>query len=126
MYEKKILKSFNCPIEVTREVIGGKWKPSIICYLRRGMKRPSELRKAIPDASIRVLNLQLRELEMNGIIEKKIFHEMPPKVEYALTDVGKSLFPIIDIMEQWGEQYKVTVGEYKLRTASNVEHLVDL
>ena len=106
MYEKKIPKSFACPIEVTREVIGGKWKPSIICYLRRGNKRPSELHKAINDASQRVLNQQLKELEMHGIIEKKIYPVVPARVEYTLTEFGKSLGPVMDMMERWGEEYK--------------------
>ena len=90
MYEKKIPFNIDCCIKVTMEVIGGKWKCCIIDALKDGAKRPSEIHKHFPEANARVINQQLKELEMHGIIEKKIFAELPPHSEYSLTETGKS------------------------------------
>ena len=105
MYEKKIPKDLNCGIVVTMEAIGGKWKPCLINDIHKGIKRPGELHKAHPDASLRVLNLQLSELERHGIVEKTIFPVAPPKVEYSLTTKGKSLLPLIDNIREWGNEH---------------------
>src|ERR1035437_2662688 len=107
MYEKKIPKDLNCGIVVTMEAIGGKWKPCLINYINKGIKRPGELHKAHPEASLRVINLQLSELEKHGIVEKTIFPVAPPKVEYSLTNKGKSLLPLIDLMRKWGNEHGV-------------------
>lgn len=106
MYDRKILREYKCGMEITTEVIGGKWKPCLINYIYAGLKRPSELQKAIPNASRRALNIQLNELEHHGIITKKIFPVLPPKVEYSLTREGESLLPITKAMEVWGMGYK--------------------
>lgn len=105
MYEKKIPKDLNCGIVVTMEAIGGKWKPCLINDINKGIKRPGELHKTHPDASLRVINLQLSELEKHGIVEKTIFPVVPPKVEYSLTNKGESLLPLIDLMRKWGNEH---------------------
>ncbi len=102
MYEKKILKDFNCGITATMEVIGGKWKTCLINRINKGTKRPSELHRAYPHASARVLNQQLAELEMHHVLEKTIYQVLPPKVEYNLTELGRSLLPLISCIESWG------------------------
>jgi len=106
MYEKKIPKDLNCGIVVTMEVIGGKWKTCLINDINKGIKRPSELHRAHPEASLRVINQQLFELEKHNIIVKKVFPVLPPKVEYSLTETGKTLLPLIDLMLSWGNEYR--------------------
>jgi len=106
MYQRKIEKEYRCGMEVTIEVIGGKWKPCVINHLSTGKKRPSELQRYIPVASRRALNIQLNEMEKHGIIKKTIYPIMPPKVEYELTDLGRSLLPITTAMEDWGMGFR--------------------
>ena len=106
MYEKKIPKDLNCGIVVTMEIIGGKWKTCLINDINKGVKRPSELHRAHPEASSRVITQQLFELEKHNIIEKKVFPVLPPKVEYSLTEAGITLLPLIDFMLSWGNEYK--------------------
>jgi DNA-binding HxlR family transcriptional regulator len=106
MYEKKIPKTFACGMAIIMEIIGGKWKSYLVYLINKGVKRPSELQRAMPSASRRVLDLQLRELEFHGIIQRTIFHELPPKVEYSLTPFGTSLLPVVDAMDRWGEAYQ--------------------
>jgi DNA-binding HxlR family transcriptional regulator len=108
MYEKKIPKDLTCGLNIAIEVIGGKWKANLLANINKGMKRPSELHKSIPQASPRVLNQQLSELEFHGIIEKKIFPVLPPKVEYSLTKGGESILEVLYAMRSWGEGYKET------------------
>jgi len=105
MYEKKIPKDFSCGISITFEIIGGKWKPCLINSINGGIRRPSELAKKHPLASKRVLNLQLKELEAYGVVRKVIYPVLPPKVEYFLTEVGESLVPLVDMMENWGSDF---------------------
>ena len=105
MYEKKIPKDFDCGMAVLTEIIGGKWKPYLLHLISNGTKRPFELQKAIPNASRRVLDLQLRELEFHGIVVRKIYAEVPPKVEYYLTEIGKSILPVVKAMDNWGLEY---------------------
>ena len=109
MYEKKMPFDIDCCIKVTMEVISGKWKCCIIDELKDGAKRPSELHKQFPTANARVLNQQLKELEMHGIIEKKSFDEQPPHSEYSLTERGKTLLPIIKQIEDWGKWFRPTL-----------------
>ncbi|CAN5530595.1 winged helix-turn-helix transcriptional regulator [soil metagenome] len=92
----------NCPVTYTIQLIGGKWKPMIIGILMSGTKRFSELRKEINLITEKMLTQQLRELEKDGIFERKIYAEVPPKVEYKLTSLRFSLKPILDSMLQWG------------------------
>ncbi|WP_212005059.1 helix-turn-helix domain-containing protein [Chitinophaga sp. HK235] len=108
MYEKKIPKEFTCGMAVLMEIIGGKWKSYLIYLIKNGVRRPAELQRAVPSASRRVLDLQLRELEFHGIIRRVIYPEMPPKVEYYLTSFGESMLPVVASMEEWGLKYMDT------------------
>ena len=109
MYEKKTTLNIDCCIKVTMEVIGGKWKCCIIDALKDGAKRPSEIHRYFPKANTRVINQQLKELEMHGIVEKRIFDEQPPHSEYSLTETGKTLLPIIKQLEEWGIWFRPTL-----------------
>ena len=91
------------------EVIGGKWKCCIIDALKDGAKRPGEIQKLFPEANVRVINQQLKELKRHGIIEKRIFAELPPHSEYSLTETGKTLLPIISQLEDWGNWFRPTL-----------------
>ena len=106
MYERKIPINLGCGIEVTMNIIGGKWKPLLINRIREGQHRPIEIQRAIPIADKRVLTQQLNELENMGIVRKVVYPVIPTKVEYFLTDLGKSLLPIIDLMEEWGRNHR--------------------
>ena len=105
MYEKKIPGKKRSGVDVTFYVIEGKWKRDIILCLDNGIKRPIELQKYLAEANARVLNQQLKELEKYGIIYKKVYPAVPPKVEYYLTDIGKELIPLFKVMEDWGKNY---------------------
>lgn len=106
MYEKKMPFDIECGVKIAMEVIGGKWKSCIIQELNEGAKRPSELYRLFDDASPRVINQQLKELEMHGMIKKKIFAELPPHTEYSVTEDGQSLIPVIKALEQWGDGFR--------------------
>lgn len=103
MYERKILPSLNCGLDLVGEVLYGKWKMRLLWFINEGHKRPSELQRKIPDASRRVLNIQLKELEDHELVTRKIYPVVPPKVEYSLTEFGNSLIPVIDILGRWGD-----------------------
>jgi DNA-binding HxlR family transcriptional regulator len=107
MYEKKMPLPLDCGLTVTKEVLGGKWKANLIYAISEGILRPSDLQRAIPGSTKRVLNLQLKELEEFNILTKKIYHQLPPKVEYSLTGFGKTVLPIIKMMNQWGEHNRI-------------------
>ena len=95
---------FHCPVEATLSVIGGKWKVVILFHLSHsGTHRFAELRRKIPGVSERMLTQQLRELESTGIVFRKVYPEVPPKVEYSLTDYGRTLQPITKLMCDWGK-----------------------
>lgn len=96
---------FRCPVEACLEVIGGKWKGVILFHLLGGTKRFNELRRLMPAVTQRMLTRQLRELESDQIVERMVYPEVPPKVEYSLTDFGKTLEPILRILQKWGTQY---------------------
>ncbi|MEK4998245.1 winged helix-turn-helix transcriptional regulator [Paenibacillus sp. FSL H7-0918] len=95
-----------CPVEFTLDVIGGKWKGILIYHLIDGTKRFNEFRRICPGITQRMLTLQLRELEEDGVVHREVYHQVPPKVEYSLTEFGKTLIPIIKLMKDWGEVYK--------------------
>jgi DNA-binding HxlR family transcriptional regulator len=97
--------AFHCPVEATLDVIGGKWKVVILFWLKDRTLRFGELRRKIPGVSERVLTQQLRELEGHGIVHREVYSEVPPKVEYSLTDYGRTLRPIMDLMCQWGKRH---------------------
>ena len=105
----------GCPVEACTEVIGGKWKGEIIYILFTGTKRYGELRKLVPGATQRMLTLQLRELEEDGIIQRKVYPIVPPKVEYSIAKRSESLKPIIDAMWQWGKDFLTTVPKDRLK-----------
>lgn len=109
MYNKKKPEDLTCGIEVSVKVFSGKWKPCIIDCLQRGKKRPSEIHRAIPSATPRVLNMQLRELEHFMVVGKTIYPGLPPKVEYHLTEMGRSILPIISMMDEWGKRNSAEV-----------------
>lgn len=96
----------SCPVETTLMLIGNKWKVLIIRDLLTGTKRFGELKKSIGKVSQKVLTTQLRDMEEDGLISRKIYAEVPPRVEYSLTELGKSLQPILNAMLQWGTEYK--------------------
>lgn len=100
-----------CPVETTLMLIGDKWKVLILRELRSGTKRFGELKKSVTGISQKVLTSNLRDMEGNGILTREVFPEVPPKVEYTLTDLGHSMMPILDAMEQWGTAYKYSVKE---------------
>lgn len=95
----------NCPVEATLDLIGGKYKALILWNLSDGQRRFSELRKVISNATPKMLTQQLRELEAQKLIHREVFPVVPPKVEYSLTEMGKSLMPILTAMRDWGADY---------------------
>lgn len=97
-----------CPVETTLTLIGDKWKVLILRDLLPGTKRFGELKKSIGNVSQKVLTSQLRDMEESGLINRKVYAEVPPRVEYSLTDLGQSLKPILDAMWNWGEGYKAS------------------
>ena len=95
-----------CPVETTLMLIGDKWKVLILRDLMPGAKRFGELRKSIGTVSQKVLTAQLRDMEASGLISRKVYPQVPPRVEYSLTDLGKSLKPILEAMQDWGRYYQ--------------------
>ncbi len=112
-------KEFECPIGAIVDVIGGKWKLSILYQLFEGTKRYGELKRLVPKATERMLTLQLRELELSGIVQRRVYPEVPPKVEYSLTELGLSLEPILQTMLDWSEQYLQQESKQLSETNSN-------
>jgi len=105
--ENELLINGNCGMAYTLDLIGGRWKPSILYKLLKGSTRYSQLRKAMPAVSERILILQLRELESDGVISRTIYPEVPPRVEYELTALGKSLEPVLRVLSDWGDANRV-------------------
>ena len=95
-----------CPVETTLMLIGDKWKVLILRDLLPGTKRFGALKKSIGSVSQKVLTAQLRDMEEKGLVRRQVYAEVPPRVEYSLTDLGKSLKPILDAMQAWGEDYQ--------------------
>jgi DNA-binding HxlR family transcriptional regulator len=104
MYERKILPNLNCGLDLIGEVLYGKWKIRLLWFINEGHQRPSELQRKIPDATRRVLNIQLKELEDHNLVTKKIYPVVPPKVEYSLTEFGQTLIPVISVMGNWADK----------------------
>lgn len=111
MYEKKIPEMLDCGLAVAIKVVGGKWKAWIIDCIKRDIKRPSAIHREMHEVSPRIINLHLKELEDYGIIYKKVYAEIPPRVEYWFTEVGESVLPVVETLEKWGTENK----EYILR-----------
>jgi DNA-binding HxlR family transcriptional regulator len=95
----------NCPTELALEVVGGKWKLMILDHLAEDTHRFSELQRAIPGITPRTLSRQLRELETDRVVRRIVYPEVPPRVEYSLTALGRSLAPLLDELRRWGAQY---------------------
>ena len=95
-----------CPVETTLTLIGDKWKVLILRDLLPGTKRFGELKKSIGSVSQKVLTAQLRDMESSGLVNRKVYAEVPPRVEYSLTELGQSLKPILDALQDWGLEYK--------------------
>jgi DNA-binding HxlR family transcriptional regulator len=102
--DKKDCDPAHCPIEVALEVIGGMWKVIVVRELLTGTKRYSELHRGLRHATHKMLAQQLRQLERDGIVDRKVYPQVPPKVEYTLTPLGLALGPLLDAMGQWGQR----------------------
>ncbi|HLO56547.1 MAG TPA: helix-turn-helix domain-containing protein [Saprospiraceae bacterium] len=103
--KSKIKSNTKCPVTAMLELIGGKWKPVILYCIRSDKRRFGEIAARIPDISRKVLTEQLKELELDGLLVREQFKEIPPRVEYSLTELGKSLSPVLSEMEKWGSVY---------------------
>ncbi|MES5955880.1 helix-turn-helix domain-containing protein [Bacillus fungorum] len=97
----------DCPIATTLDVIGGKWKVYILCILMDGKMRTNEIKREIPNLTQKVLTQQLRQLEADGIIHRTVYQEVPPKVEYTLSEHGKSLMKIMNELFEWGKGHQI-------------------
>ena len=107
---EKVNKITECPVETTLQLIGDKWKVLIIRDLLGGTKRFNELKRSVGGISQKVLTSNLRSMEASGLISRKVYPEVPPKVEYSLTETGLSLKPILDSMIEWGIEYKKKIA----------------
>jgi DNA-binding HxlR family transcriptional regulator len=105
-------KKYNCPVEASIDVIGGKWKPLILWALKEETLRFCEIEKELPQITQKMLTKQLRELESDGMISRKVYAEVPPKVEYSLTASGKTVIPILELLCFWGEKTFGDLIEY--------------
>ena len=103
--KSKIKSNTKCPVTAMLELIGGKWKPVILYCIRSDKRRFGEIAARIPDISRKVLTEQLKELELDVLVVREQFKEIPPSVEYSLTELGKSLSPVLNEMEKWGSVY---------------------
>ncbi len=103
MRERKIPITLNCGLDLLDEVLYGKWKIRLLWFIHEGHQRPSALQRKIPDATPRVLTQQLKELEAHELVSKVIYAQVPPKVEYSLTEFGQSLIPVISVMGHWAD-----------------------
>jgi DNA-binding HxlR family transcriptional regulator len=100
----------NCPVEITIGLLGSKWKLLILRELFKDTKRFGELSRGVPGISQKMLTQQLRQMEVDNLVRRKVYAEVPPRVEYSLTDIGKSLSPILDAMHKWGSKYQMVNG----------------
>lgn len=96
----------NCPVKAAIDVIRGRWKPSLLCELAEGTKRYCDLQCALPEITAQVLTVQLRQLEADGVVTRTVYPEVPARVEYALTDLGRQLSKVMDELEEWGARYQ--------------------
>ena len=110
MEQERMQELPACPVETTLTLISDKWKVLILRDLLQGTKRFGELKKSIGHVTQKVLTAQLREMEASGLLTRKVYAEVPPRVEYTLTELGYSLKPILDAMWSWGEAYKSSRG----------------
>lgn len=113
MRHKQYDCNFGCPVEACVEVIGGKWKGVILYHLLAGTRRFNELLRLMPGVTQRMLTRQLRELEADRIVDRKVYPEVPPKVEYSLTEFGKTLEPVLKILQHWGAENLARITEIR-------------
>jgi DNA-binding HxlR family transcriptional regulator len=99
-------KNYRCAVEVTLDVIGGKWKGVILWHLKHKTLRFSQLQRRMGRITQKMLTQQLRDLERDGLVHRQVYPEVPPRVEYSLTPLGQSVVPILDLMCQWGQQFE--------------------
>lgn len=100
-------REYYCTVELTLNIIGGKWKPIILYHLgNEGIKRFGELKQMMPNITQKMLTQQLRELEHDGLVHRKVYAEVPPKVEYSLTDFGRTIMPVLQSLCRWGQSYE--------------------
>lgn len=104
-------RAYHCALDVTMDYIGGKWKTIVLWYLRKGPKRFSELDRLIPGITEKMLSMQLRQLEKDGLVSRTIYPEVPPRVEYALTNEGKTLLPLLEEIAKWGRMMGARYGQ---------------
>ena len=107
------MEEFYCPVKLTTDIIGGKWKPLILFYLEGKTRRFGEIQKLIPGMTKKMLAQHLRELERDEVVHRKVYAEVPPKVEYSLTKHGESLKPILKLMSAWGTKHRARYGTPK-------------
>jgi len=113
-----VFNEFYCPVEITAGIIGGKWKPLILFYLQNKTRRFGEIQKLLPGVTKKMLTQRLRELEKDGIVHRRVYAQVPPRVEYSLTRHGQSLRPILELMSGWGDKHRVRYGtDRKFRIA---------
>ncbi len=104
MYKRKIPVTLDCGLDLVAGVLYGKWKMKLLYFISKGCTRPGELQRKITAASRRVLSMQLKELEQHELITKTIYSQIPPKVEYSLTEFGETLIPVINTLGKWGDK----------------------
>jgi DNA-binding HxlR family transcriptional regulator len=119
------MEEFYCPVKLTTDIIGGKWKPLILFYLEGRTRRFSELKRLIPQLTKKMLTQHLRELERDEIIRRKVYPEVPPRVEYSLTRHGETLKPILKLMSAWGTRHRARYGLAKAHVRHE-EHTVTM
>ncbi|MEI7675623.1 MAG: helix-turn-helix domain-containing protein [Bacteroidales bacterium] len=105
---------FYCPVDLTLSIIGGRWKSLVFWNLRDGAKRYSEMKRILVGINDKMLSQVLKELEVSGIVYRKDYSTIPPKVEYSLTDEGEKLLPVMKLMEEWGTKFEVKTVEVEL------------
>lgn len=120
MYANKIPQILDYGVSVTIKVIGGKWKPCIIDCIANGIKRPTQIQKAIKHAGLRVINQQLSELLDYEVISKQIYEGYPLKVEYNLTEFGRTLLVVIETMQTWGDTHAEKIAEIAIKRNENI------
>jgi DNA-binding HxlR family transcriptional regulator len=104
-------KTYHCALDITMDYIGGKWRSVVLWYLMKDKKRFSELKKVIPDITEKMLSIQLKHLERDGLIERQVFAEVPPRVEYTLSPAGRSLMPLLMEIAAWGRNKGYNEGK---------------
>lgn len=119
---------YNCPFEVAIDIMDGKWKLYILWHLRHKTRRFSDLKRRVPGITQKMLTQKLRELEEERIVNRKVYAEVPPRVEYSLTEFGKQLEPIMEMLLEWGHFYSVAYGEsdYEYECRPKNDKLIDI